>query len=325
MARAIAVADLAIVLRALVGVLDHQRDRRAGRHRAAGAIVLEHAGQDLHLVLFLALRDEARGAGFPLVEELLDELRRQRQPRRAAIDHAADGRPMAFAPGRHAEEVAKGVVRHAPALKRNSGRLNSLCRRARANVTGGFSDTEARLRSSRAGIGMTDGMTGTAAAPTQPKAKVIGFWQCWAFSVGTMIGTGIFMMPALLAPYGGLSFGGWLIAAGGSIAIALCARTAGVAHDAVGRHADLRAGCLRQGCRASWSGWSNWVACVDFHRRPGRRLCRLSQCDRAGTRPASRAIRPLVALAVIWTVTLVLVRGVKEAGFVQLRADHPEA
>ncbi|HPI48788.1 MAG TPA: hypothetical protein PLH23_11000, partial [Hyphomonadaceae bacterium] len=59
------------------------------------------------------------------------------------------------------------------------------------------------------------------AAPVAPAAKVIGFWQCWAFSVGTMIGTGIFMMPALLAPYGGLSFGGWLLTAGGSIAIAL--------------------------------------------------------------------------------------------------------
>ena len=33
-------------------------------------------------------------------------------PRRAAIDHAADRRPMAFAEGRDAEEVAEGVVRH---------------------------------------------------------------------------------------------------------------------------------------------------------------------------------------------------------------------
>lgn len=36
-----------------------------------------------------------------------------------------------------------------------------------------------------------------------------------------MIGACIFMMPALLAPYGGLSFGGWLITAGVSIMIAL--------------------------------------------------------------------------------------------------------
>ena len=33
--------------------------------------------------------------------------------RRAAVDDAADGRPVALAPGRHAEKMAEGVVRHA--------------------------------------------------------------------------------------------------------------------------------------------------------------------------------------------------------------------
>lgn len=36
-----------------------------------------------------------------------------------------------------------------------------------------------------------------------------------------MIGSGIFMLPTLMAPYGLLSFGGWLIAGAGSIALAL--------------------------------------------------------------------------------------------------------
>ena len=46
---------------------------------------------------------------------------------------------------------------------------------------------------------------------TQRGAHKIGFWGCWALSVGTMIGSGIFLMPSVLAPYGLLSFGGWLI------------------------------------------------------------------------------------------------------------------
>lgn len=51
--------------------------------------------------------------------------------------------------------------------------------------------------------------------------KPLGFWSCWALVVGCMIGSGVFMLPALMAPYGLLSFGGWLIAGGGSIALAL--------------------------------------------------------------------------------------------------------
>ncbi|MBL8547137.1 MAG: amino acid permease [Hyphomonadaceae bacterium] len=51
--------------------------------------------------------------------------------------------------------------------------------------------------------------------------KPLGFWSCWSLTVGCMIGSGIFMLPTLLAPYGLLSFGGWIIAGGGSIALAL--------------------------------------------------------------------------------------------------------
>lgn len=51
--------------------------------------------------------------------------------------------------------------------------------------------------------------------------KPLGFWSCWSLTVGCMIGSGVFMLPTLLAPYGMLSFGGWIIAGGGSIALAL--------------------------------------------------------------------------------------------------------
>lgn len=52
-------------------------------------------------------------------------------------------------------------------------------------------------------------------------ARPLGFWSCWSLTVGCMIGSGVFMLPTLLAPYGLLSFGGWIIAGGGSIALAL--------------------------------------------------------------------------------------------------------
>ena len=105
------VDDVAVVLRALIDVADHQRDRRAGRHLAS-VRVREYARQDLDLVWLLALRGEARLTRAPLVEERLDIGRLQRQSRRAAVDHAAERRPVALAPGRHAEQMAESVVGH---------------------------------------------------------------------------------------------------------------------------------------------------------------------------------------------------------------------
>lgn len=49
----------------------------------------------------------------------------------------------------------------------------------------------------------------------------IGFWKCWSISVGVMIGSGVFMLPAVLAPYGSISFLGWLFTSLGAIFIAL--------------------------------------------------------------------------------------------------------
>ena len=60
------VEDVAVVLAALVGVADQQRDRRAGGH------AFVYAGQYLHRVGLVALRDVARGAGTAAVELDLD-------------------------------------------------------------------------------------------------------------------------------------------------------------------------------------------------------------------------------------------------------------
>ena len=57
--------------------------------------------------------------GAALVEKRLDHLRRQRDPRRTAVDDAAERRAMAFAPGGDAEQVTEGVVRHGAASSGN--------------------------------------------------------------------------------------------------------------------------------------------------------------------------------------------------------------
>ncbi len=102
-----AARDVAVVLRPLVDILDHQRDRRAGGQ------ALEHAGEDADLVGFLPLGGEFRLAGPAAVQPGLDIGLGQRNARRAAIDDAADRRPVALAPGGDAEQMAEAVVRHA--------------------------------------------------------------------------------------------------------------------------------------------------------------------------------------------------------------------
>jgi len=52
-------------------------------------------------------------------------------------------------------------------------------------------------------------------------SKSLGFWRLWALVVGSMIGTGIFLLPTVLAPYGSLSLLGWIFAGGGTLSIAL--------------------------------------------------------------------------------------------------------
>jgi hypothetical protein len=81
MAGAELVADFGVVLGALVDILDHQRDRRAGGHLAAGAVILEHAGEDFHLIRLAPLGGEAVLTRFALVEERLDIGLGQRQGR----------------------------------------------------------------------------------------------------------------------------------------------------------------------------------------------------------------------------------------------------
>jgi APA family basic amino acid/polyamine antiporter len=154
------------------------------------------------------------------------------------------------------------------------------------------------------------------AAPVAPHEKAIGFWGCWAFSVGTMIGTGIFMMPAILAPYGGLSFGGWLLTAAGSIAIALSiarlaartTRTGGMqiyVQDAFGKLPGFLV------------GWANWVTCVIS--TPALAIGFVGYLNAVVPGLANAPVyQAVVAVALIWTLTLILACGVKEAGFVQL-------
>ena len=51
--------------------------------------------------------------------------------------------------------------------------------------------------------------------------RVLGFWAAVSIVMGNMIGSGVFLLPASLAAYRGLSLAGWAVSAGGAVMLAL--------------------------------------------------------------------------------------------------------
>ncbi|MFZ0268584.1 amino acid permease [Caulobacter sp.] len=56
--------------------------------------------------------------------------------------------------------------------------------------------------------------------PRAPSSRALGFWMCTALVVGNMIGSGVFMLLASLAPYGWNAVFGWLLTIGGALCLA---------------------------------------------------------------------------------------------------------
>lgn len=150
----------------------------------------------------------------------------------------------------------------------------------------------------------------------QQAAKPLGFWSCWSLSVGVMIGSGIFLLPTVLAPFGLLSFGGWLITGAGSILLALVfarlssrtSRSGGpyvYAHEAFG---DLT------GFTIAWGYWISYWTAV-----PAVAIAFVGYLTVFIPQLSDNAVaQALTALGAIWTLTLINMRGLKEGGFVQL-------
>ncbi|MCJ9429447.1 APC family permease [Kordiimonas marina] len=92
---------------------------------------------------------------------------------------------------------------------------------------------------------------------------VMGFWRAWGLVVGLMIGSGVFMLPTVLAPYGWIGVGSWLITGTGTLALAFSlAALAKRIPKVGGPYAYTRAGFGDfAGFLMAWGYWvSVWVA-----------------------------------------------------------------
>jgi basic amino acid/polyamine antiporter, APA family len=146
--------------------------------------------------------------------------------------------------------------------------------------------------------------------------RQLGFWMCLALVVGNMIGSGVFLLPASLAPYGLNSIFGWLLTASGGILLAIVfAQLARVYPQAGGPYVYPRVAfgeCV--GFVTAWGYWmSVWVGNAAIAIGTVAYLSELVPAIR--TTVGAPAI---TSVAMIWLLTLINWRGVKHAGVFQL-------
>lgn len=146
--------------------------------------------------------------------------------------------------------------------------------------------------------------------------KQLGLVMCTALVVGNMIGSGIFLLPATLAPYGWNSIFGWVMTIGGGILLAIVfAALSRNFPKAGGPYAFTQeAFGPAAGFLVAWSYWiSIWVGNAAVATGA---VSYLSVFFPALTE--TTGLHALVTLGIIWILTAVNCRGAYLAGGVQL-------
>jgi APA family basic amino acid/polyamine antiporter len=137
-----------------------------------------------------------------------------------------------------------------------------------------------------------------------------------ALVVGNMIGSGVFLLPASLAAYGGTSIVGWLFTTAGALLLALVFARLGRAFPKIGGpYAYSRAGFGDViGFQVAWGYWiaiwaGNAAIAIAFAGYLGYFWPALS---------SSPMLAAIVAIAAVWLLTVINAAGIRPAGIVQL-------
>ena len=154
-----------------------------------------------------------------------------------------------------------------------------------------------------------DSPNATANAPR----RTFGFWICLALVMGNMIGSGVFLLPAALAPYGWNAILGWAITIAGALCLAFVfASLARQFPRAGGPYAYTREAFGRAPAFAvAWSYWiSVWTANATIAVAAVSYLSHFL--------PGLAGVPGLAAMAIVWALTLTNCLSVKGTGAVQL-------
>jgi len=145
--------------------------------------------------------------------------------------------------------------------------------------------------------------------------KSLGLTACTALVIGNMVGSGFFIAPSALAPYGTTAIIGWGVMAVGAVCLGLVfARLARIAPATGGPYAYTRMGYGRfAGFLIAWGYWiSIWASLPAMAAALVGYLGKL--VPGVGQH---RALCIGIGLGSMWGVTLINLRGVKEAGVFQ--------
>jgi basic amino acid/polyamine antiporter, APA family len=147
-------------------------------------------------------------------------------------------------------------------------------------------------------------------------SRRLGFWMCTALVVGNMIGSGVFLLPTSLAPYGWNAVFGWLLTIGGAICLAFVfARLSKAMPRGGGPYAyTLEAFGRAPAFAVAWSYWiSLWVG--------NAAIAAAAVSYMSVFFPVIGQVAGLHAFltcATVWLFTVINCRGVRLAGTVQV-------
>jgi APA family basic amino acid/polyamine antiporter len=151
---------------------------------------------------------------------------------------------------------------------------------------------------------------------TRTPPRVLGFWPAVSIVMGNMIGSGVFLLPASLAAYRGLSLAGWLLSAAGAVMLALVfARLARQMPAAGGPYAYTRQAFGDvPGFLVAWGYWLSVVGTLAALAVAG--VGYLDPFIPAIVR--SPAAAATLAIVIVWVFIGINAAGVAAAGRVQL-------
>lgn len=156
-------------------------------------------------------------------------------------------------------------------------------------------------------------MSTNAGAPAKPS---LGLWACTALVVGNVVGSGFFLAPAALAPYGSVALIGWVLMSIAAMSLGLIfARLSRIAPAAGGPYAFTRLGFGDfAGFLVAWGYWISIWASLPAIALAFVGYLKVFWPGIAG----HRLVGLLIALGLMWLLAIVNMRGVKEAGRLQI-------
>jgi basic amino acid/polyamine antiporter, APA family len=146
--------------------------------------------------------------------------------------------------------------------------------------------------------------------------RELGLFTVTCLVVGNMIGSGVFLLPAAMAPFGPLSIFGWIITAGAVLVLAtIFARFSMIMPLQGGIYAFSRKGFGDFiGFQVAWNYWiSAWIGNAAIIVTITAYLSVfIPELDK------NRFLASAIALSLLWLVTFVNTKGIRTAGIVQV-------